>query len=138
MTNISITVDDKQIRAMGKRYPDLMDQVIRGTLEDGSTKMLAEITRYPSPPPDTGYRRTNTLFRSWSRRAITKTANGWRVIVGSNSNMAPYNRWVQDRDRQAKIHQGRWVTAQDVIESLEGPIQRFADARLKAGLLTLR
>lgn len=40
------------------------------------------------------YRRTGTLKRSWSKKVV---AGGNKVqgIVGSNSNVAPYNRFVQ-------------------------------------------
>jgi hypothetical protein len=134
MSTISIEIDDKEIRAWGSRWPNRLDAAIRGTLEDGSTLMLGEITRYPPPPTGSRYVRTNTLFRSWSRKPITKETWGWRVVIGSSGNIAPYNRWVQDRDRQAAQHRGRWRTAQDIIEAAEVPIQRFANARIRVAL----
>jgi hypothetical protein len=134
MTNISLDLDTREVAIFAKRYPDRMDNAIRGTLEDGSTLMLAGITRYPAPPADSTYRRTNTLFRSWSRKPIIRTSFGWQVIIGSNANMAPYNRLVQSRPTQAAIHRGRWVTAEDVIEAAAGPIQRFAQSRIRAAM----
>jgi hypothetical protein len=74
------------------------------------------------------------LGRSWSRRPTQRTAEGWQVVVGSAGTIAPYNRFVQDRTRQARIHQGRWLTAQSAAEQMQSQAQRFVDARVRAVL----
>jgi len=57
------------------------------------------------------YVRTEALGKSWT--AVTNaTAAGLIGIVGT---VIKYARWVQDKNVQAKIHQGRWPTAQDVL-----------------------
>lgn len=134
MAEISITVDANAVRQLLQQAPQRLDTAMRATLEDGSTYFLAQMTRYPAQRTGSTYRRTGTLGRSWSRQPITHTASEWRVVIGSNGAIAPYNRYVQDRDRQARIHQGRWLTAQDATEQSESQIQRFADARFRQAL----
>ena len=46
-------------------------------------------------------KRTGTLGRSWSLRAAHTKAR-LAYIIGSNAAIAPYNRWVQDDERQAE------------------------------------
>jgi len=46
-------------------------------------------------------KRTGTLGRSWSLRAAHTRAR-LAYIIGSNAAIAPYNRWVQDDERQAE------------------------------------
>lgn len=131
---ISISIDADATMRYFDRMPHRLDQAERGMLEDSTTHFLGEMSRYPAPRPQQSYVRTRTLGRSWSRRPIVKISYGWRAVVGSNGNMAPYNRYVQDRDRQARIHRGRWRTAQTVAEQSTSQIQRFADARIRAAL----
>lgn len=73
------------------------------------------------------YRRTGTLGRSWTMR-IDSTMDGIEGRIGTNIVYAP---WVQDRDRQAAIHQGRWQTAQDVLEKLKDWIVRRFNSQIK-------
>jgi len=118
---------------------------LRPAMSDSLNKVWNELARYPKPPEQgafTGfksekqrrwffaalreglievpYRRTGTLGRSWTMR-VSSTVDGIEGRVGTNVVYAP---WVQDRDRQAVIHQGRWQTAQDVLEKLQGWIVR--------------
>jgi len=72
------------------------------------------------------YRRTGTLGRSWTTDVIV-TPDALLGVVGTNTVYAP---WVQDRERQARIHQGRWQTVSDVVErNADAIMQQFA-ARL--------
>ncbi len=73
------------------------------------TKTVAEGNRFIAKyPPQrlrkSGYKRTNTLKRSWSFKVRNE---GRRIIgtVGSNSNIAPYNRFVQGK-RQRRLFRG--------------------------------
>ena len=58
------------------------------------------------------YRRTGKLGQGWTSR-VTSDAVGLEGTVG-NALGHTYGRYVQDKARQAKIHQGRWSTVQDV------------------------
>jgi hypothetical protein len=80
---------------------------------------------------DLRYKRTNTLYRSWS----TVLKGGGAELVGgvvSNSNIAPYNRYVQDATLQAKIHQDRWSTVQGIARRSEREVQDIFAARIAA------
>lgn len=134
MPDISISVDSKAVSQLLQRAPDRLDIALRGTLEDGSSYYLVQMKRYPAQRAGSTYRRTNTLSRSWSVRPITRLSSGWRVVIGSNGLIAPYNRRVQDRDHQAAVHRSRWRTAQTVAEQSTSQIQRFADARFRMAL----
>jgi hypothetical protein len=123
-----MTVDTSAAQALLSRVPLVADRAILGATEDSATYALGLVTRYPPPPQGSTYRRTRTLGRSWNRRPAQRVAGGYLIIVGSNANIAPYNRVVQDRDRQARIHQGRWTTAQDASA------QQFVDSRIRNAL----
>jgi hypothetical protein len=74
-----------------KIFQALYDAV-RDTASEGN-RFIAE---YPEPQilNKTHYKRTGTLKKSWS--SLTRAnANRIEGLVGSNSNMAPYNRDVQ-------------------------------------------
>jgi hypothetical protein len=80
---------------------------------------------------DLRYKRTNTLYRSWS----TVLKGGGAELVGgvvSNGNIAPYNRYVQDATLQAKIHQDRWDTVQAIGRRSEREVQDIFAARIAA------
>lgn len=131
MPNISISINDSAARALISRAPDRISFAIRGALEDGSTYVLAKIKRYPAQRAGSSYVRTHALEKSWSRRLSGSGANQ-QAVIGSNSAAAPYNRYVQDRDRQANQHRGRWQTIQSVAEDSQPVIVRMFEDRLRA------
>lgn len=131
MPNISIQVNDSAVRNLLSRAPGQISIAMRSSLEDASTYVLGIMRRYPSPPAGSTYRRTNTLNRSWSRRVLGSGLN-MQAVIGSSGAIAPYNRYVQDRRRQAAIHRGRWRTADDVAEQERTRVVRFFEDRLRA------
>ena len=63
------------------------------------------IAKYPPQRlRKSGYKRTGTLKRSWSFR-VRKATTQIVGTVGSNSNIAPYNRFVQGK-RQRRLFRG--------------------------------
>ena len=129
--NVSLTIDDGGAQALLSRAPGRVQVALRGAVEDGTTFMLARVRRYPPQRRNSTYIRTNTLQKSWSRR-ITVTAGDVVGTVGSNGNMAPYNRVVMDREQQAAVHRGRWPTAQGLVQYHRRDIQRMFEDRLRA------
>ena len=134
MANITVSVDASAAQALLSRAPGLLDYAIRGSLEDSASYFLARVKRYPPARPNQQYVRTGTLGRSWSARPLARTASGWEKLVGSNGFIAPYNRVVMDRTRQARIHQGRWIPVQTIAEQSESRVQQFVNARIRAAL----
>ena len=70
---------------------------------------------YPPAPADSSYRRTGTLGRLWVAASPHVTVGG-HVLDARIRNATPYGPYVQDPDRQAKQHRGRWRTTDQVVE----------------------
>jgi len=133
MADITIQISGNALSAL-RAMPEKFEDAITGSLNDSNTYFLALMKRYPPTRPNQRYVRTGTLGRSWSARPVTRTANGWQSVVGSNGNMAPYNRQVQSRDEQGHWFVGRWRTAESAVEQSASQIQRFVDARIRTAL----
>ena len=134
MANVALEIDDSDVRRMLASSPAKLDRAMRGAMNDATALLLRDLQTYPPQRTGSSYVRTGTLRRSWSRD-IQGDGLAMRGIVGSNENMAPYNRYVQDADRQAAIHQGRWTnTVQDVVSRNERTIQEMFEARFRAEL----
>ena len=130
---VEIVVQDAAVRAMLDRAPSQIDRALRGAVEDAQSLLMRQVTTYPPQRPGSAYRRMNTLRGSWGRR-IEGHGSGITGYVTSNGNVAPYNRLVQDRTRQARVHRGRWQTAQDVAERSAGQINDMFAARIRAAI----
>lgn len=89
-------------------------QAVDVSLREASLRMVGELARYPSPPSGSTYRRTGTLGRGW-----TTEHNYLRHALGNNVRYATY---VQGPE-QARMHQGRWRTADEVAA---GNVERIA------------
>lgn len=98
---------------------------LRPTFEAIGAQLNTDLAAYPPPPPDSTYRRTQTLGRSWTHEETV----GLMSIQTALGNVTPYARFVQDEDYQAEVHQGRWQTTKDVLEKREQWIvQQILDA----------
>lgn len=134
MADVALEINDSEVRRMLAQTPAALQRAMRGAMNDATALLLRELQTYPTQRTGSTYKRTGTLRRSWSRE-IQGDGLALRGIVGSNGNMAPYNRIVQDQDAQAAIHRGRWTnTVQNVVSSNERTIQDMFDARFRAEL----
>lgn len=131
MAGFSVRVRDLGVRAMLGSIPGELSDAVRGGLNDISALWLRDVTDYP--PPLRYVRRFN-LFRSWSRLPITGSGLALRGGVGSNENMAPYNREVQSADDQAPVHRGRWPTVEQIERTRHDTAQGLIDARINAAV----
>ena len=130
---VTITVDDRQVRALLDQTPAQIDRALRAGMTDATVHLLNQLRTYPPQRAGSAYKRTNTLRGSWNRR-IEGGGLGLAGHVESNGNVAPYNRLVQDRTRQARPHVGRWQTAQDVSERSTQAINDMFQARIRAAI----
>lgn len=101
-------------------------------VEEIGATFATDLAKYPRPPENSSYRRTGNLMRGWTHKQRIDFF-GFQSTIG---NIMEYSPLVQDRDRQAEVHQGRWQTIQDVQEermewmlmklqkSIEGQIRR--------------
>lgn len=131
---VSITVDDAAVRAMLTRTPERIDRAMTAAMHDATTYLLRQIRPYPAPPAGSKYIRTGTLAKSWHIPPFEGSGADLVGRVQSSGQTAPYNRWVQDRTRQARVHQGRWQTAQTVAERGTRAINDMFANRISAAL----
>ena len=92
--------------------------------------LRAEMRKYPPPPPNSTYRRTGTLGKSWAKN-VHRSSDGWLSIIGTRLKYAPY---VQDETRQAEIHQGRWQTIQSVAKDKRDEVVKFCVRAIRGWL----
>lgn len=112
---VVIDLDTSEAHKMVRLLPSQINQAFEGAINEVTGRMLRDIRVYPPPPPGSKYLRTYRLRASWSVRMDRAGEDAVGLLISDNY-VAPYNRWVQDRRSQARIHQGRWQTMQDVRE----------------------
>ncbi len=106
-----------------------MVRMIRNTGADGKRFMA----KYPPQRlTKSGYTRTGTLKRSWSN-TTTESQTKIEGVVGSNSNIAPYNRLVQGAKGGSEVRQlplfanAGWQGVDELASILQDRVQREAD-----------
>lgn len=135
MSQITITIDDSEVRDMLLRTPQALRRATANAMQDSTIYLLRQMKTYPSARAQSSYRRTGTLRRSWSRRITSISPTRISGIVGSNRNMAAYNRYVQDSEMQARIHRGLWTnTVQGVRDRSQSQVSDYFRLRLKQEL----
>jgi len=129
--SITITIDDREVRQMLRAAPGQIRQAQLAAMNDATSLLLRDMSTYPAQRAGSSYTRTHVLQKSWSR-VIEQRGRDITGRVGSNQNIAPYNRVVQDADMQARQHRGTWKnTAQAVTKQREAAIQKMFRTRLK-------
>jgi len=131
MTTVTIEIESRQVIGYLQQAPVRINRAMRAAMEDATVLIHRQMQTYPPQRAGSTYKRTNTLRASWLRR-ISGQGNEITGEVVSSGNTAPYNRLVQDADRQAAVHRGRWTnTAQEVQRRTTPTIQRYFDRRLR-------
>jgi len=131
MTTVTIEIESRQVIGYLQQAPVRINRAMRAAMEDATVLIHRQMQTYPPQRAGSTYKRTNTLRASWFRR-ISGQGNEIVGEVVSSGNTAPYNRLVQDADRQAAVHRGRWTnTAQEVQRLTTPTIQRYFDRRLR-------
>ncbi len=114
----------------GRKIPD-PNKIMLGLLaavQDTVTEGVRTMATYPPQSlTATGYRRTGTLKRSWSDKV---TPLGTRIvgIVGSNSNIAPYNETVQGLSPRPLFKRAGWSDVPLLKDQMERDLFRNATA----------
>ena len=131
MTTVTIEIESRQVIGYLQQAPVRINRAMRAAMEDATVLIHRQMQTYPPQRAGSTYKRTNTLRASWFRR-ISGQGNEIVGEVVSSGNTAPYNRLVQDADRQAAVHRGHWTnTAQEVQRRTTPTIQRYFDRRLR-------
>lgn len=118
----SITVDVSE--AVRKLDPKTLERALADALDSAAKNVRTEARKYP-PAPKPTYQWTYTLKRSWT---VQKGRNFLERIIGTNVAYAPY---VQDADRQAWMHKGRWQTTADIAQKKARDIQKVIETALQ-------
>ncbi len=95
----------------GKRLPNRATIITALTkdIQNATAEGNRALAEYPTKPPGSTYRRTNTLKRSWSMAPVTISGNNLQGAVRSNSNIAPYNRDVQGKLQEPLFFTLGWL-----------------------------
>lgn len=112
MATVTMKVEgvDKLMRHL---EPKQYQRVVRQTMREATKLIKDPLQTYPPRIPTSPYRRTFTLMQGWT--SVVRQKAGWILgIVGNRVAYAPY---VQDKTRQAEVHQGRWRTVQDIAQA---------------------
>lgn len=85
--------------------------------------LIGELSKYPAPPSNSRYVRTQALKRGWERAAPITGGQGFQLI-----NSVPYASFVQG-DGQSAAHRGRWETASSIAQRMaEEVLAAYEDA----------
>lgn len=107
---------------------DRLDQTLRPVLGAKQKKIHTVLQRYPAPPPNSSYVRTEKLKRSWRIQPPTFTRGGVYALVYADgtarTRYGRYDRYVMDDDWQAMIHRGRWHTTKSVENDFRAEVVR--------------
>lgn len=125
---ITITGIDELINRLGQAQSN---DVLRTPMIAALALLQGRLATYPSPPENSSYRRTTTLGPSWNMgQPVSLAGGGIQGVIGTKLTYAPY---VMGHGQQARIHQGRWPTEEQIAREEEGRIRAlFADAISKA------
>lgn len=110
-----------------ERSPGVVEGAFRPAVTAALIMLAGEMKVYPPPPPGSGYVRTLTLGRTWSALAPEFVVDG-NGFWGRIGNPTPYAPYVQDRERQAGQHRGRWQTDGEVLEWKRGEVEAYFEA----------
>ena len=136
--SVQVEVDTRAALAMLRTKPQEIDRALESGIRDGTIYLQRELSTYPPQRPGSTYVRQNTLKSSWQQADSLRVQKRGSVIEGriaSNSNIAPYNRYVQDAEHQASIHRRRWTnTVQNVARRSRRQIHQFIQDRINAAL----
>jgi len=125
---IEIITTKKPILDVGKATSGIRDAMDKTLMRGKNTW-----TQYPPQPAGSRYRRTGTLGRSIS---TTINAVGGRLegVLGSNSNIAPYNDDVIGIEQQDVFKRIGWIDAKEVGEMMESELKARVDKALDSAV----
>ncbi len=110
------------IKAAGKQIEKNAEKIVARS----AARIQTKAQKYPSPPPNSTYRRTNTLKSGWRQEVEGLSAQVF--------NRVEYAVYVQGFSGQAEVHQGRWQTDEDLARQEMKLLQKEIDSELLKGL----
>lgn len=126
MATIQVTIDERAVAAVVRKLDKLadLDKSLEGPMRDALDLVYTAISPYPPPPPQSTYRRTNTLGRRWTKETRS-IPNGFE---GRVYNDTEYARWVQGGQSQTAVHKRTgWKTDDSVAQDKAREVQAIVD-----------
>lgn len=105
-----------------------VQQAFTRAIRDTQAEGVRLMATYPPAHADSHYRRTGTLKRSWHAAAVKRTGNTLEGEIGSQGQIAPYNRKVQGEDQEAFFAGRGWPG----VDKLKKLVQRQLPLRCQA------
>lgn len=108
----------ERVLAAFEGAPQIIETEVSTAIERVTDAARERLSREPSEIASQRYIRSHRLSGEWQNQKA-------RFVVAGNSrrsvlrNITPYARWVQSRADQAKVHQRRWSTVEDIQEELK-------------------
>lgn len=94
-------------------------RVLEDPMQRSVYRLQRDMADYPPAVPNSWYRRTGTLGRSWTTK-VDRTPGWIEGKIGTKLEYAPY---VQSQERQARVHRRRWQTDVRVLDSNRSAIE---------------
>lgn len=117
---VSVRVDATEVINALRQAANLRG--FRRGLAVAGAHILAKLASYPPQPPNSSYRRTGRLGRSWT---MSGGRGGLQVIIG---NATPYAPQVQGIDEQLDLFREiGWLTPRDVVDRYSSDIVRLVE-----------
>lgn len=108
---------------------------MRSTTERATKYVRGQIPPYPPPPANSKYRRTGTLGREIYDQ-VRPVGSGFVGVIGSPTVYGPWvisdEKLSDGRGPQAKVHQGRWWTLQEILRKSIDGVKQIYIAGIKA------
>lgn len=110
----------------------MLDGIRLDAIEGDVASLLDEIAADAAnyPPPVGSYVRTGDLGRGWtdSTPLLESDATSLLAVL---TNSVPYGPLVQGAEDQAKVHQGRWRTTDQIVDAWEPRAAQRIEAALE-------
>lgn len=131
MATIRFDVDDRAIAQVIRKLDKLgkLEQHMAKPMEEATQLIHKTIKPYPPEPPQSTYRRTNTLGRRW-QRSQRSIPNGFE---GRVFNDTEYAMWVQGGSTQTAVHRRTgWKTTDVVADETRTQVEHILDKAVEA------
>jgi hypothetical protein len=115
---MTVQITEHGIDAAAASLMRIKLDTLRATVIDLLRQMASDAAVYPPELPGQRYVRTNALHDGWTDGVPVVDSTG-QSLVGVITNSVPYGPDVQSADDQARIHQGRWRTVEQIMDAWE-------------------
>jgi hypothetical protein len=127
--SFEVTIDGMApLLAALEQWPELARPELEKAASAALLSLIGPLADYPPAPGGSTYRRTGALGRLWTsaQPEFSAESSGFEASL---TNATPYGPYVQG-EWQAKQHQGRWQTAEQVVTAHEADIEAYFEAAL--------